>query len=211
MLSDVLKALELLMDTVRSAKSPEKKRQKIAKQLLRLYLDLQRIAERGNDILNILKGEYSVYYDVALSKLQAQQRALQDLIDDINGLEGLALLELHLPHFKVNLTVLTYPKVKRIGFWISQLTLGKELNNYELGHLRLQLDAADKLLVDYGERSDLMSAKPEWIGYVEDCPVRVFGCARQVLGAEEVLVKIEQLAEELRQFIIEKFEFSDVL
>jgi hypothetical protein len=206
MLSDVLKALELMTDVIRSAKTPEKKRQRIAKQLLRIYLDIEMVVERGNDILSILRRGSSVYYDVPRGKLQAQQRALQHLIDNISGLDELAVLDLHLPHFKRELTVLFSLKWKRIGFYLSQLTAtGIKLTQHELMYIRSQVDWEDARLLQFGDPMPLDIVKRR------EQQVRVFTTATQIIDAEEALVKIEQLAEQLRQFIIEKFEFEDIL
>jgi len=219
MLSDVLKALELITDVIRSAKTPEKKRQRVAKQLLRIYLDVGMIVERGNDILSILKGKSSAYYDVAFSKLQPQQRALQNLIDDLHRLDSLAFLDIHLPHFKKNLKVLVGRKTGQIGFYLSQLTAtGKELTQHELEYLWSQVGATDRNLLNHGLQTDFTYVEFTGVDFRmrhlrdrEDFSIRVFTSARQIAEAEEALVKMEQLAEELRQFIIEKFEFEDVL
>lgn len=228
MLTDILKVLELIINSVKGARTSEKKRQKVAKQLLKIYLDIERIVERGKGLLSFLKRDTTVVRNVAFGKLMAQQRALQNIIDDLNDQNIVSTLRLHLPKFR-NLQGLLHPKLERIGFFISQLLTSKELSDADrkdfLPRLR-QNDIkssdrwGDEELLQVGYPMDLMSI-PMGV-YIhryllrkqkdmEKIPVRVFATSDQIRKAETALTQMEQLGEELRLFLIEKFEFEDIL
>ena len=56
MLPALLRALELLLAKVNADRSSDHKRQLIARELLRLYLDLRTLIDRGDAILVYLSG-----------------------------------------------------------------------------------------------------------------------------------------------------------
>ncbi len=97
MFTELLTAIDLLMGAVQKTKSADVKRQKIAKQLLKIYLGIDSVTQRGEEILSFLKGEKIEVYDVAYEKLAAQQKALEDIIADLNHPTITSLLKLHLP------------------------------------------------------------------------------------------------------------------
>lgn len=182
MLSDVLKAVELLMDAVRNAKSPEKKRRQVADRLLGLYLDIKNIVERGNEILSDLR-DAETFPSVPLGKLTAQQEAIQNFFDDLNDIRNLGVLQLHLPRFTRDLQALFFQKLHHIEILssASHLLTGEELDELRrytgrrrLRH-KLSIYAIETRLVQYAEGnsklrerlqrrllwSDISRSKPE--------------------------------------------------
>lgn len=55
MLDTALKALELLLNKLKEGSTPDKKREKLAKQLLQIYLDVDELVFRGREILALYK------------------------------------------------------------------------------------------------------------------------------------------------------------
>lgn len=100
MISDIVKAIELLVDILRSGKSPEAKRSKFGKTLLQIYQQLAIVIDRGNKILSSIENEQVGLYVVTVNLLEEQYRALQDLTDGLNEMHINAILHLHLPDLK---------------------------------------------------------------------------------------------------------------
>ncbi|MEW6608540.1 MAG: hypothetical protein AB1414_14030 [bacterium] len=227
MLTEVFKGVELIINAVKGTRTLEKKRQKVAKQLLKIYLDIERIIERGKDILSFLKGDTTVVRNVAFGKLMAQQRALQNIIDDLNDKNIVSLLKLHLPKFR-NLKGLFHPKCEQIGFFISQLVTSKELSDTDRKDFLSRLDQnkiessrswEDIALLEMGQPMDLMRIPTTNYFFfrrmedkdIQEIPVRIFATSDHIREAETVLTQIEELGEELRLFLIDKFKFEDIL
>jgi hypothetical protein len=199
-------------------KTSEKKRQKIAKQLLKIYLDIESIVERGNEIISILKGEDIVVKAVASEKLIAQQQALQNIIYDLNNHEITSLLKLHLPKIKT-LEAIFHMKGSFIAFFIKQLSTKSKLTKADLKKFRTKFNESKDIrsikrineldrLLEYGYHSKLPSFRE---GRFENEHIVVFATSNQVKNAERRLAQIAQLGEDLRLLIIDKFKLEDVL
>lgn len=76
MLTDVFKALELLIAVVR--KTPDQKRQQLAKDLHKVYLDIDDIVLRGKKLMALF-GTHTLVAKAAVEVLLEQQAALNSL------------------------------------------------------------------------------------------------------------------------------------
>lgn len=123
MLGDLIKALDLLLSTLRAGHTAERKRQRLAKELFQLYLDLRTVIERGRKILDLAprsrtsdvsseQGRVSMTEAVALLMLQTD--ALASLTDRLRtGLLG-DILQLHAPQVSQELRCLLDAKNYRV-------------------------------------------------------------------------------------------------
>jgi hypothetical protein len=216
MLTDLMIALELVMAALASMSVPEKKRHRVAKQLLKVYLGIEAVIERGQEILSYLRSEGTLTHDVALNVLLEQQRAFEDLVSHLKDESLSSLLGLHLPEFGP-LSFLTDPNEDEIICFFSQLTAISDFEQerheflYELaldqespeGHPRVEVPA-----------TTLSESYPSGLSHLpgqRSRSVRVFSTSQQVEEADAVLAKMSQLRERLRRYLIGRFEFQDML
>jgi hypothetical protein len=189
MLTDLLKALELLMDALKGIKTSEKRREKVARQLFLIYLDIDQILDQGKNILALLRSDSPwVQESVALNMLIAQQKALDSLASHISAPIINGVLKLHLSEFKeLNILYQAGGKADRLKFYLSQLTASSP---EEHGWSKI---AVGKLM----PHSDIF--------------VVIQASQEQIREAKNTLAKIARLHRNLRVFLTEKFQFEDVL
>lgn len=131
MLADIYKALELLVEALKAITHPGRKKVKLARRLKDIYLTILDIVDRGKEILGLLKGDAIIIkegditvYEITFDNLIHQQRALQKLIEHLNGKDIAGHLRLYRPDFG-SLRGLIDRKFMRIGIFISQLINSK--------------------------------------------------------------------------------------
>jgi hypothetical protein len=95
MLSSLLKALEMLMAALKA--SPDQKRQAMAKDIFRIYLDLGDLIGRGRKILSLLSISSLAHRGVSISLLMQQHQVLQSLRERLSHGPVNYILALHLP------------------------------------------------------------------------------------------------------------------
>lgn len=231
MLSDILKALELLTKGLKGVKSIDRKRRKIAKQLVKIYLGIEDVVERGNSIVSLLDEHANLTHSITLGMLVAQQEALGRLSDYISNEDISTLLRIQLPAFG-NLKGLLETKqagIAHFGFLLSQLIADEEPNR----------ETIRRVFADYDHH--LIASRPTEIGIIEAWIMRdleleakwrlreseesqrrplpdvqkvqipVGYTLDQIRQVRKTLAQISQLAEELRQFLVEKFKIEDIL
>ncbi len=57
MLGDIVKVLEYMTATLKGAKSPEHRRRRAAKTLLKLYVSLTDVIDRGREIVDAIRNQ----------------------------------------------------------------------------------------------------------------------------------------------------------
>src|ERR1700682_2941521 len=76
LLPDALAAIKLILDTIRTHFTPEKKRERFAKDLLKLYLDVVEIVARGRELLSYVNPNQPIAENIPIEALRSQQAAL---------------------------------------------------------------------------------------------------------------------------------------
>lgn len=147
MFAELLTAVDLLMGAVQKTKSTDVRRQKVAKQLLKIYLDIDSTIQRGEEILSFLKGEKTEVFDLAYEKLAAQQKALERIIENLNHPTIASLLKLHLPE-SGRLKLISQVKGQHVGFYLSQLIEVNEIDK-EIQKLQAKIEKKRKSQKDF--------------------------------------------------------------
>ncbi len=217
MLSDILKVLEILINSVKSVKFDDQSRRRFAKQILKIYLDIEKITQRGKDILSFMDTETDLVHINAFYKLQNQMQAIENLLDNLKDESIKDILKVHLPEFN-DIEVLLRRKGSGVGLVFSQLLkckphhsaslFGKSMlkvpSNFELsrkGKEALEYFKEFILLLPYYRIRNL-SGKTAFF---------VFSTREQFQEVSEVLNQIMALEEQLRLFLIEKFKIEDLI
>lgn len=121
MLGDVLKALEILLETLRGRHSPEHKRQALAKDILKLHRALDAIVHRGRQILEQLSEKTVAHTSVTVKLLSEQVQALNDVRQIFTSGPVDDILKLHLPGLTTQLTAFLHLKSSRVWVALDQI------------------------------------------------------------------------------------------
>ncbi|GIK43807.1 MAG: hypothetical protein BroJett011_76400 [Chloroflexota bacterium] len=214
MLGDIIKALELLMGSIRTLRSPEMKRQRVARQLLKVYLDIDNVLERGEEIINILETypESQQSYDrkqytVFESVLATQQRALSTIIDDLDHPSIKGILAIHFPKRK-HFYAFVREKENMLFYFSEILSRAYE---FDMIQTKIQIEPGQHIKVPqylalHDEGYQLFPPL-----YDNDTPVDVRFTLEELQMLRIQLKQIGTLQEELRLFLIDKFNFEDVM
>ena len=235
MISNVLKALEILLSVVRDKNSPQVKRSKIGKSFLRIHHNLSIVVERGTRILSTIEDqelshdqEAGLYYvhDSTLELLEEQYRALQSLIDELRETQIDAILRVYLPNITDPFALLFF-KSEQVALFLA--TLYEEQK--DIGHRNdpttffSVLDSLKGEVDAYRTELGLESLEEEILydGY-DEVPVGAAlqmglahgGCLlmaapEQIERAKVILQELSVVAEQIRMFIKENFKLEDLL
>jgi hypothetical protein len=104
MMGDLVKAIELVLNTVRAATGADSKREGLAKSVLQIYLNIGEVIERGRSILLLASSANSAEFQpVSINLLTLQQQSLDELIQSMTSGTVGSMLELHLPNSRKSL------------------------------------------------------------------------------------------------------------
>lgn len=219
MLTDVLKVLELLVNTIKGHLTPERKRQKLAKDLLRVYLDTDDVVQRGRELLSLV-GPEKLVAAINLDALLAQQAALRNLDEHLRPVAP--ILKLHLPVQAERLMVFHGAKDNCILLLVASL-LGRTPRRSYLEHsdpvqMQRLFDeykaAGEDVLWKNFEREPmpLSSDKSWWVRPGEDKYFPVLATTPSDLqAARKTLDEIAAIGEQLRLFLIDKFKLEELI
>jgi hypothetical protein len=244
MVGDLIKALDLLLNTLRTERSADKKRQALAKELFFLYLDLCAMVERGRRILALAAigktsstsneaGRINVTEIVTLLTMQTE--ALADLSERLRaGVIG-DILQLHTPKLSRELRCLLDYKNYRVWMTLDFLVNDGDPLPTELltGSSTKQNSVEEDWILRLEARMDEGDSHPFRDGrlypqYLLDKVRAVKDIERQASSRGSMKVDLvvtpEEIAtgqkllddiiantEQLRVFLLEKFELADVL
>jgi hypothetical protein len=220
MFSDVLKLLELLLKVL--GRSDDSKRKDVAKELLRIYLDLKAVVDRGRTILEVLRRtDTAVHRSVSISLLSRQHQAIQDVTEALTSGKIGELLALHAPSTSRGLLCLLTVKGNRVWSTLDQLVSdGAPLDpNVWVAELAARtLPPEDSPDNDFTYYTSSVVGVGEVLPSVRDTgwhdePPELLFLANQseIEKGREILDQIEAGSEQLRLFLVEKFRFEDVL
>jgi hypothetical protein len=202
MLSDLITALELLIQGVSRLKSPELKRRKIAKLMLKILLDLDELLDRGKGLVSILSGDFVTSKSVALQTLTTQQRVLQDIVDNLNAPQIKSLFAVYLPDFNNMVCHIISHKLGRVVFYISQLIETTE---------NISIDTPF-LVPQKGRPLNQLPFNPMvQSNGNEEYMVEILASQQEIKAAKIALKQLSSLQRQLRELLKEKFEFDDIL
>jgi hypothetical protein len=239
MSAEILKAVEMLLHAVGLPQSSEKKREKLAKVLLRIHMDiaeLVELVERGRNILLILSKDGSPEgRSISITLLSQQRRVLQSLNDHLASETLAHVVDLHMPAFTKQLYVLLSEKGDRVWFTLDQLVSDGDA---ELSPAQWVSNLEDRMKdLDYpvrynphhGEVSRLDDigglgmtlSMPRHMRrrYEHEMEMRgprpietfVLATAQEIQNGHTVLDQLSVANAKLRQFLVEKFKLEDVL
>ena len=120
MINEIIKVLELIISSVSSATSPERKRQRLAKTLLDIYHKLRNVCDRARHIVDLVAGDEKAPRVVAGQMLVDQQDDLRDLAQLLDEEPVKYLINLHLPEFR-HFPIIVNAKIERLGFFLMAL------------------------------------------------------------------------------------------
>ena len=214
MLGAIIKALQILINEIKDKKTPEKKRQKAAQQLKKLYFDIDKLVESGKGILALLNEKPSLGGSVLLERLKAKQNAIEHLLSDLKDKSIKSIVKLHLPRLK-KLQVLLHIKQSGVAFLLSQLTTDEELKelssskeNYNILRDKYGDDALPYFML---LKEDLEGLDKHYYHYYDVGQSKIFTTDKSLEEFEQILRRLQELGEKLRLFLIEKFKFEDLL
>ena len=209
MFAEVLAVLQILLNGIEQLAGAPAKRRRVAKHLLRAYVAIDSILERGQRILLLLEGNAETQASSAdlIPALQAQERALLDLTAALAHPSISALLSIHLPDFK---PVQCYirPKVERIRFYLAELTDEDSPGAKEdrpPGGSRIGDWRRVPLSFAVNKRRRTALEEPR------DLQITVIASDEQLEAAREALAGIAESQETLRQFLVDRFELEELV
>src|SRR3989442_4341702 len=121
MFRDLVEALDALLKAIGVLDSPDKKRGRLAKELLHIYLAIGGIVERGRLILQF-RVDPSVIEETATPLLVQQARSLEQLSSYLTSGATGSILQLHAPLLRNDLLASIHVKGRRVWFALDQLT-----------------------------------------------------------------------------------------
>ncbi len=233
MLGDLLKGLEMLLRALGDERSVDKKREKLAKELLRIHIDLVELVERGRELIRLAGEGEPRSRGVSIALLTEQRRVLQSVADRLSSPTVAGVLELHIPNATRQLFVFLSEKGDRVWFSLDQLVSdGRKLSPEQwVAQLGQRMDES-------GERYFQHSLAWGEAVRIEDVPAltdplegpshrpwrRRFGgpppehvetivlaSSDEIHRGSALLDQIARTDEQLRQFLVQKFKFEDVL
>jgi len=226
MFGDILHLVELLSKAAQNERTADKKREKVAKELLLIYRTVDEVVHRGRRILSLLEEhDVLVHRGLPITLLTQQLEALQRLNDRLQSSAIRDILSLHQPALSKSFVLLTGMKGERVWMTLDQLVSdGEPLSPEEwTSHLKSRMGEPEtpysRSTVDFrwdaqvpagrfslGEltRSALMEA-------TKDSELLVVADREEIEKGYALLDQIEGAAEDLRRFLVEKFKFEDVL
>ena len=230
MLGTLLKALEMLVAALNA--TPDQKRQAVAKDILRVYLDLGDLIECGRKIVSLLSTNVQACRGVSISLLTQQHQALQSLGERLSNGPVNHILALHLPRIRTGLLCLLSAKGRVAWTTLDQLVSDSEPLTPEewVSRLSARMDSAD-VSPDDSPNNPFVSITGEVV-LVGEIPVQMrawtpiespaadpapsaelilVATAAEIGTAEALLDAIAEASEQLRAFLAEKFKLEDVL
>jgi len=229
MLSSLLKALEMLIAALKT--SPDQKRQAVAKDILRIYLDLQDLIGRGRKILSLLSIGSQARRGVSISLLKQQHQVVESLRERLSQGPVNHILALHLPRIRSGLLCLLSAKGQVAWSTLDQLVSDNEPITPEewVSRLSARMDSEDVSPDD--SPNNLFVGVTGEVVLVDEIPVQMrpwtpikssedpaplpelilVATAEEVRTAEAVLDAITDASEQLRVFLAERFRLEDVL
>ncbi|MGA3326777.1 MAG: hypothetical protein ABSF45_20115 [Terriglobia bacterium] len=230
MLNALLKVLEIVMAATR--KTPDQKRGELAKDLRKVYMDIDDIVLRGKKLIALF-GNQTVVANAAIEPLLQQQAALYSLSAHLREVEP--MLKIHLPLKALTLHVACQFKGEAVLFILDWLLnspapqIGEELllpSGYSkttpvVRRLLLAPYLSPEELAVEESRSDpenpweFFFEEPinryEWSDEQLQHPTILVATSEDLRKAEDTLNSIAAVGEELRLFLVEKFKLEDLL
>lgn len=232
MWSDILKATQILVQYLTGDGLEKRKRRGFAKNLIRIYLDIDRLVGQGTWILSQLANRDRT--QLTASDLIEQLKVIQSLIDDLNDSKVQAVIKIQLPALAQLDYYWLHIKWEFLQGLIIDLS-ALSMSCSPIGHPQLfgakdsELPKEDELLLvqeipedQIGQHSNhwrkhkallkqwfLSVARPN--NEVMQTPMVVRASPEDVGTAREVLEAIAKQGEELRKFILDNFELNDII
>jgi hypothetical protein len=232
MLTALIKILELALAAAR--KTPDQKREQLAKTLYKVYADIDDVVLRGNKLMALFGSSQAVVANAAIDVLLEQQVALNSLAVHLREVEP--ILKIHLP-FTATLHVAVEFKGDVILFildWLlnspndqrgSEMPLPDRYSEMTGTVRRLFLSAhlsSEELTLEES-RSDPLNPwelfYPEPINHRHEWsdeqrqqhPTILIATSEDFRRAQDTLNSVAAIGEELRAFLAEKSKPEDLL
>lgn len=218
LLPGVLSAVKLVLDAIRGHYTPEKKRERLAKDLLKLYLDLVEIVGRGQELVSYVGPDKPVADNIPIEVLRSQQAALISFQKHLDNVA--AILELHLPSGTARLEVLTTFKAAAVAFLLTFLIedmprITMDDAAFKAPEVQALVEKSKSLGLEWEVYGLIPLPEKPWIWdpNFEDWDVHtaLIASAADIAAVQRVLDDVAAIQEELRQFLIEKFKIEDLL
>jgi hypothetical protein len=216
LLPDALAAIKLIVDSIRTQFTPDKKRERFAKDLLKLYLDVGEIVARGRELLSYVNPNQPIAENIPIEVLRSQQAGLISFHKHLDSVA--AILELHLPSRAQRLEVLSAFKTAAVAFLLTFLI---EMPPITLDDAAWKTPEVQALV----EKCKLLGLEWEVCGVIplpdkpwisEDhqdwdvCAVLI-ATPPDIDVVGRMLDEMATIQEQLRLFLIEKFKIEDLL
>jgi len=216
MWSVLLKILELLIKAAHPEITPDQLRRSLAKDLEQICRDIHEIVDRGREFLSLFDAGRLVVNDAKIDVLLAQQDALQRVRDDLERVA--ALLAIQLPPQAATLHLLIEGKWQQIMFLLNwflydasdQCPVGSLDTHVPPEYLArlVQLDGP----LHEGDRNvrDLWIQPLAHEGWSEESTALLIATPEDLVEAQNTLNSLAAIAEDLRQFLVERFNVEDL-
>ena len=230
MWSDILKAVEILVKVLSGGGLETKRRRNFAKDLIRIYLDIDRLLVQGNWIISQLTNPNGTTLTAAA--ILDQLKIIQSLLDNLNNSKIESLIKIHLPtvaqldhyslaakwdflneiiadHLVIDLSTLSTSRP--VGK--NPVLIGAE--NPEKVERELFLLSRD---TGYREWRKAQASLHQWLleekqdrRREQEFSLIVRASFEDIEAAQDVLNAIAKAGEELRTFLHENFQMDDLI
>jgi hypothetical protein len=218
MWGELLAAIELLAKTLSSEKFEQRKLRGLAKRLVTIYLNIERLVEQGSQILFYLRHDTALRAKILFDQL----KTMQSLLDDLKDVKLESFLQIKLP------------ETASLDFWIDvkwQFLEGIQVDLGELamrpygstGHGGLPISSTTRLRDLWNEMRSSKSRESKQV-FVEhflypldnihevlEQPLWIRASEGDIELAQATLSQIKRQGEALRTFIANNFSMGDLL
>lgn len=212
MLTTVLAAIKLLVDALKGQFTSDKKRERLAKDLFKVYLDLDEIVRQGRELVSYVAPDRPIAKGIPIEALRSQQMALETFQRHLDRVA--AILDLHLPSRTGRLEVFMAFKSLAIAllltFLVDRPQIGTDEADLSSPEMRKLIDECKRLGLDWEPAALILLPDKTWTAE-PDFHMALIASPADIEAARRALDSIAGVQEELRLFLVEKFKIEDVL
>ena len=217
MLAELVKGLQVILEFLRKEAPPKRRRGKLAKSILKIYIDTHEIVMRGRRILSCLEAKGPVAPSEAVTDLiLKQQLAIADVVERFSAPEVKTVLGLytdvrgltHLLEFKYcSLSSRVRPRLLP-----DRLIDDSERVNTLRGPSAPERRSSDRLIDDreLEKLENTLEKLENWNTFTHVSFEELYDPLPS-MDDRRLLEEIDQLLAEIRKVLLEKFELNDFI
>jgi hypothetical protein len=216
MWSALLRILELLIKAVHPEITPDQLRRSLAKDLAKIYMEVDEIVNRGREFLSFFDADSLVVNDVKIDILLAQQDALHSVRDHLERVAP--LLAIQLPPQTATLNLLIEGKWQQIMFLLNWFLYdAPDRTRVPLldthvppGYLARLVHLDGPLPESERDVRDLWIQPLAHEDWSAESRSLLIATPEDLVEARDTLNRIAAIAGDLRQFLVERLNVEDL-